>query len=108
MRTQADFSASACVALSQETGDVYIRDVIKMKEEWPEVRKAIISTARAESGVEVGVESALHGIAATQELHATTATRSYSTQPFTCAHGKSLKHPVHFLANLTGNFADRD
>ncbi len=68
VKTQADFSASACVALSHESGDIYIRDLIKMKEEWPIVRKQIISTALAEPGVQVGVESALHGLAAFQEL----------------------------------------
>jgi predicted phage terminase large subunit-like protein len=67
-RTQADFSASAAVALSTETGDVYIRDLIKMKQEWPEVRKAIISTAHAEPDVQLGIESAMHGLAAVQEL----------------------------------------
>jgi predicted phage terminase large subunit-like protein len=68
VKTQADFSASACVALSKDTGDVFIRDVIKMKAEWPEVRKTIIATALAEPGVELGIESAMHGLAATQEL----------------------------------------
>ncbi|MGI9068033.1 MAG: phage terminase large subunit [Pyrinomonadaceae bacterium] len=68
VKTQADFSASACVALDKESGTVYIRDVIKMKEEWPTVRKQIISTALAEPGVQVGVESALHGLAGFQEL----------------------------------------
>jgi predicted phage terminase large subunit-like protein len=67
-KTQADFSASACVALSKETGDLYIRDVIRLKEEWPIVRRCIISTALAERGVEVGVESAVHGLAGFQEL----------------------------------------
>lgn len=67
-KQQADFSASACVALSKDTGDVYIRDVIKLKAEWPDVRKVLISTARAESGVTVGVESAVHGLAGFQEL----------------------------------------
>ena len=68
VKTQADFSASACVALSHESGDIYIRDVIKLKEEWPTVRKLIISTALAEPGVQVGVESAVHGLAGFQEL----------------------------------------
>jgi predicted phage terminase large subunit-like protein len=68
VKQQADFSASACVALSKETGDLYIRDVIRMKEEWPIVRRCIIQTALAERGVEVGVESAVHGLAAFQEL----------------------------------------
>lgn len=68
VRTQADFSASACVALSKETGDVFIRDVLKMKEEWPVVRKAIIKKALAAPSVELGIESAMHGLAAVQEL----------------------------------------
>ncbi len=68
VKTAADFSASACVALDKGSGDVYIRSVIKMKDEWPDVRKQIISTALAEPGVQVGVESALHGLAAFQEL----------------------------------------
>ncbi len=68
VRTQADFSASACVALDKESGDVYIRDLLKMKEEWPVVRKTIIATALAEPKVELGIESAMHGLAAVQEL----------------------------------------
>ena len=67
-RTQADFSASACVALHSDTGDVFIRDLIKMKAEWPDVRKAIITTAQAEPHVQLGIESAMHGLAAVQEL----------------------------------------
>lgn len=67
-KTAADFSASACVALDHESGNVYIRDLIKLKEEWPEVRKVIIKTALAEPGVSIGIESAMHGLAATQEL----------------------------------------
>jgi predicted phage terminase large subunit-like protein len=68
VRTHADFSASVCVALDKDTGDVFIRDMIKMKSEWPDVRRCIISTALAESGVVVGVESAVHGLAGFQEL----------------------------------------
>ena len=67
VRTQADFSASACLALSSE-GDVYVRDIIKLKAEWPEVRKTIIATALSEVRVVVGIESAMHGLAAVQEL----------------------------------------
>jgi phage terminase large subunit-like protein len=56
VRTMADFSASAAVALHKDTGDVFIRDVIKLKEEWPTVRKVIIDTALAEKGVQVGID----------------------------------------------------
>ncbi|MGI9068557.1 MAG: phage terminase large subunit [Pyrinomonadaceae bacterium] len=68
VKTQADFSASACVALHTDTGDVYLRDVIKMKEEWPVIRRAIIQTALSEPGVQLGIESAMHGLAGFQEL----------------------------------------
>lgn len=68
VKTAADFSASACVALDKASGDIYIRDVIKMKEEWPVVRKVIIATAVAEPNVQLGIESAMHGLAAVQEL----------------------------------------
>ena len=68
IKQQADFSASACCALDKATGDVIIRDVIKMKEEWPTVRTCIIETALAEPAVQLGIESAVHGIAAVQEL----------------------------------------
>lgn len=67
-REQADFSASARVALSKESGDVFISDMIKLKQEWPVVRKVLINTATAEPGTLVGVESAVHGLAAFQEL----------------------------------------
>jgi len=67
-KTQADFSASAAIALDKQTGDVFIRDLIHLKAEWPEVRKTIMRTAQAEPGVEVGVESAMHGLAGFQEL----------------------------------------
>ena len=67
-KTTADFTSSACVALSKDSGDVYIRDVIKLKQEWPTIRKLIISTAENEPGVAVGIESALHGLVAVQEL----------------------------------------
>lgn len=67
-KTSADYSASARVALSAESGDVFISDMIRIKEEWPAVRQTIIDTALRESGVEVGVESAMHGLAGFQEL----------------------------------------
>jgi predicted phage terminase large subunit-like protein len=66
-RQQADFSASACVALSPE-GDVYIQNVLKLKAEWPVVRRCIIETAEREPRVQLGIESAMHGLAAVQEL----------------------------------------
>jgi predicted phage terminase large subunit-like protein len=67
-KTAADFSASARVALDKDSGDVFIRDLIKLKAEWPDVRRTIINTALGESGVALGIESAMHGLAAVQEL----------------------------------------
>lgn len=68
VKTAADFSASACVAMDKESGDVIIRDLIKLKEEWPVVRRVIVATAQAEPDVQLGIESAMHGLAAIQEL----------------------------------------
>jgi predicted phage terminase large subunit-like protein len=67
-KTAADFTASACAAISKDTGDVYLRDLIKVKEEWPVVRRLILETAKNEPDVMLGVEAALHGVAAIQEL----------------------------------------
>lgn len=67
-KTAADFTASACAALNKETGDIVLRDLIKVKEEWPIVRRLILGTAEGEPDVQLGVEAALHGIAAVQEL----------------------------------------
>jgi predicted phage terminase large subunit-like protein len=55
-------------ALDRDSGNVYIRDVIRMKAEYPDVRRVIIETAKAERGTQVGIESAIHGLAAFQEL----------------------------------------
>lgn len=68
VKTQADFTASACAALNKETGDIILRDLIKVKEEWPVVRRLILDTAKNEPDVMLGIEAALHGIAAIQEL----------------------------------------
>lgn len=68
VKTQADFTASACAALNKETGDIVLCDLIKVKKEWPVVRRLILETATAEPDVTIGVEAALHGIAAMQEL----------------------------------------
>jgi predicted phage terminase large subunit-like protein len=68
VKKAADFSASVCAAFDNETGDVFIQDAIKLKAEWPEVRRVIIETACLEPRVELGIESAVHGLAAIQEL----------------------------------------
>lgn len=66
-RTQADFTASVAVAMDDE-GNMYIRDAIHVKMEWPDVRKLMVQTMIAEPHVFHYVEKALHGIAAIQEL----------------------------------------
>jgi len=65
-KQSADYSASVRVALHD--GVLYIADGIKMKAEWPDVRKVIVATALAEQGTVLGIEEALHGLAAVQEL----------------------------------------
>jgi len=67
-KTTADYTASAAVALDKNSGDVYVRDCIRTKSEWPDVRRLIITTALSEYDTVTGVESALHGLAAFQEL----------------------------------------
>lgn len=67
-KTTADYTASARVAIDWRTGILYVRDVIRGRWEWPDVRALIVQTALAERGTVVGVEEALHGLAAVQEL----------------------------------------
>jgi len=67
-KTAADFTASACAAISKDTGDILLRDLIKVKEEWPIVRRLILETANNEPDVQIGIENALHGLPAVQEL----------------------------------------
>lgn len=66
-KTSADFTASVRVGIHNKT--VYIDSGIRIKAEWPDARKVIINTALAEgSNTKVGIEEALHGLAAVQEL----------------------------------------
>jgi len=66
-KSSADYTASAAVALS-DNGTLYIRDVIRGRWEWPDQRRIIVNAMRAEADVRHGIEEALHGIAAIQEL----------------------------------------
>lgn len=67
IKSSADYTASAAVALDHD-GTLYIRDVIRGRWEWPDQRRLIVETMRAEPDVVHGIEEALHGLAAVQEL----------------------------------------
>lgn len=66
IKKSADFTASVKVAL--HNGIIYIDGGIHVKAEWPEVRKLIIDTMKTEPTVHVGIETAMHGLAAVQEM----------------------------------------
>lgn len=63
----ADYTASAAVALADD-GTMYIRDMVRGRWEWPDAKKVMIATMLAEPGVTQGIEEAVHGLAALQEL----------------------------------------
>jgi len=65
-KQSADYTASVRVALHD--GIVYIADGIHVKAEWPDVRKIITTTMRTEADTTHGIEEALHGLAAVQDL----------------------------------------
>jgi predicted phage terminase large subunit-like protein len=66
-KTSADYTASIRAALGDD-GVVYLDAGIHLKAEWPDVRKVIVSTMHSEVGTQVGIEEAIHGLAAIQEL----------------------------------------
>jgi predicted phage terminase large subunit-like protein len=66
-KTSADYTASIRAALGDD-GVVYLDAGIHIKAEWPDVRKVIVSTMHSEAGTQVGIEEAIHGLAAIQEL----------------------------------------
>lgn len=67
-RTNADFSASVEQAMDAE-GNLFLRNGIRLKAEWPDVRKIIITNMIANPNTHYYIEKALHGIAAIQELN---------------------------------------
>jgi predicted phage terminase large subunit-like protein len=67
IKSTADYSCSAAVALADD-GVVYIRDMVRGKWEWPDCRRVMMQTMLADPEVEHGVESAMNGLAAFQEL----------------------------------------
>ena len=67
IKTTADYTASCAVALGED-GVLYARDMIHGRWEWPDAKKIIMQTMLFDPAVEHGVEEALHGLAAIQEL----------------------------------------
>lgn len=68
-REGASYTASARVAVDP-IGNIYVADMVRGRWPWPEARKRIVETMLAERDVvtEHGIEEALHGAAAVQEL----------------------------------------
>jgi len=66
-KTSADYTCSAAVALAKD-GTLYIRDMIRGRWEWPDAKREIIKCMKAEPRTRHGVEEALHGLAAVQDL----------------------------------------
>lgn len=68
-KTSADYTCSAAVALAKD-GTLYIRDMIRGRWEWPDAHREIIKTMLkpSESRTRHGIEKALHGIAAVQQM----------------------------------------
>lgn len=66
-RSSADYTASAACAMDDD-GILWVRDMIHGRWEWPDQRRLMIQTMQAEPDVRHGIEEALHGLAAVQEL----------------------------------------
>ena len=68
VKTRADFTASAALAADREA-NLYIRDMIRIKAEWPDAKKLIKATIMSEEHVKrTGIETKVHGLAAVQEF----------------------------------------
>jgi predicted phage terminase large subunit-like protein len=65
-KQSADYTASVRCCLHE--GVLYIADGIHMRAEWPDVRRVMISTMRSEENTTHGIEKAMNGLAAVQEL----------------------------------------
>lgn len=66
-KASADYTASAAVALADD-GTLYIRDVIHGRWEWPDAKGVIMQSMASDPKVQHGIEEALHGLAAVQDL----------------------------------------
>jgi predicted phage terminase large subunit-like protein len=61
------YTASAAVAIGA-TGNIYIKDMIRGRWDWPEQRRIIKATMLAEPGIVHGIEAKMHGKTAVQEF----------------------------------------
>lgn len=66
LKTTADYTAS--VEIAEHDGIVYLRDMIHLRAEWPDQKNLMRETMLARPRTVHGIEKALHGIAALQEL----------------------------------------
>lgn len=66
-KTTADYTASAEVAMSDD-GTIYIRNMVRGRWEWPDAKKIMVQTMLTGNGTRHGIEEAMHGLAAVQEL----------------------------------------
>ena len=67
VKQSADYTASVTCALAPD-GNLYIRDMVRGKWEWPDQEKIITQTCLTERETVHGIEKALHGLAALQTL----------------------------------------
>lgn len=67
VKTSADFTASVAIAVTPD-GKVYMRDMIHGRWEWPDAKEIIKSTMLAEPKTQHGIELAMQGLSAVQEL----------------------------------------
>jgi phage terminase large subunit-like protein len=56
-KTSADYTASIAGAEDAD-GNIYLRDMIRGRWEWPDTHKLLIQTAQAEPYVRIGIEEA--------------------------------------------------
>lgn len=66
-KQSADYTASAECAFAPD-GTLYIRDVQRARMEWPDAERLIVETMISSPRTLYGVEKAMHGLAAVQQL----------------------------------------
>lgn len=67
VKQSADYTASVAAALAPD-GNLYLRDMIRGRWEWPDQDKIMMTALLTERETVHGIEKALHGIAALQTL----------------------------------------
>jgi predicted phage terminase large subunit-like protein len=68
IRKKAHFTATALAAFDKSDGRVYVRDMERWKQEWPDTKEKIIERLLREHDVECGIEAKLQGRPYIQEL----------------------------------------